>query len=88
MGIKNKSSLFTHNLWELKKIKNLKYNHTKLSLLNYNTIYENYTLLSGWILIPPKTQGLGASEKKNKKKYYIILQGGELTCSHFFKSSC
>ena len=23
-----------------------------------------------------------------KKKYYIILQGGELTCFHFFKSSC
>ena len=33
------------------------------------------------------TQGLGASEKKTKKNY-IILQGGELTCSHFFKSSC
>ena len=33
-------------------------------------------------------QGLGASEKKKKKKNYIILQGGELTCSHFFKSSC
>ena len=34
------------------------------------------------------SQGLGASEKKNKQKNYIILQGGELTCSHFFKSSC
>ena len=32
-------------------------------------------------------QGLGASEKKTKKNY-IILQGGELTCFHFFKSSC
>ena len=30
------------------------------------------------------TQGLGASEKTN----YIILQGGELTCFHFFKLSC
>ena len=36
-----------------------------------------------------KPQGLGASEKEKKiEKYYIILQGGELTCSHFFKSSC
>ena len=26
--------------------------------------------------------------RKNNKKYYIILQGGELTCFHFFKSSC
>ena len=34
-----------------------------------------------------ESQGLGASEKK-KKKNYIILQGGELTCFHFFKSSC
>jgi len=34
------------------------------------------------------TQGLGASEKKTTKKNYIILQGGELTCFHFFKSSC
>ena len=33
-------------------------------------------------------QGLGASDKKKKKTNYIILQGGELTCSHFFKSSC
>jgi hypothetical protein len=30
-------------------------------------------------------QGLGGSEKKPN---YIILQGGELTCFHFFKSSC
>jgi hypothetical protein len=28
-----------------------------------------------------QTQGLGASEKKQKN--YIILQGGELTCFHF-----
>ena len=33
------------------------------------------------------TQGVGASEKKPKENY-IILQGGELTCFHFFKSSC
>ena len=26
--------------------------------------------------------------RKKKKNYYIILQGGELTCFHFFKSSC
>ena len=26
--------------------------------------------------------------RKKQKKKYIILQGGELTCSHFFKSSC
>jgi hypothetical protein len=28
--------------------------------------------------------------KKKQKNYYmyIILQGGELTCFHFFKSSC
>ena len=35
-----------------------------------------------------RPQGLGASEKKFNKKYYIILQGGELTCFHVFKSSC
>ena len=35
-----------------------------------------------------KAQGLGASVKKNKKTNYIILQGGELACFHFFKSSC
>ena len=34
-----------------------------------------------------QSQGLGASEKKRKKNY-IILQGGELPCFHFFKSSC
>jgi hypothetical protein len=38
--------------------------------------------------VPSRPQGLGASEKKIIKKYYIILQGGELTCFHFFKSSC
>ena len=27
-------------------------------------------------------------KKKKNKKYYIILQGGELTCFHFFMSSC
>ena len=32
-------------------------------------------------------QGLGASEK-TPQNYYIILQGGELACFHFFKSSC
>ena len=26
--------------------------------------------------------------RKRKKNYYIILQGGELACFHFFKSSC
>ena len=34
-------------------------------------------------------QGLGASEKKKKKKIlYNTTRGGELTCFHFFKSSC
>ena len=31
------------------------------------------------------SQGLGASENKT---YYIIQQGEELTCLHFFKWSC
>jgi hypothetical protein len=34
----------------------------------------------------PSPQGLGASEKPPKN--YIIIKGGELTCFHFFKSSC
>jgi hypothetical protein len=29
-------------------------------------------------------QGLGASEKKKKILYNTKVQGGELTCSHFF----
>ena len=31
--------------------------------------------------------GARCVRKKKPKKNYVILQGGELTCSHFFKSS-
>ena len=41
---------------------------------------------TGILVLCTIPQGLGASEKR--KKNYIILQGGELACFHFFKSSC
>ena len=38
--------------------------------------------------VDAKCTGARCVRKKKNNKYYIILQGGELTCSHFFKSSC
>ena len=51
---------------------------------------SNYLKLSGrlqapCINIPSEPQGLGASDFIF---YYIIQQGEELTCLHFFKWSC
>ena len=73
----------TENIRELQCMSNHTYRHlgpgylfsSILSIKCASTMYMN-------------PQGLGASEKKNIYIYYIILQGGELACFHFFKSSC
>jgi hypothetical protein len=43
-----------------------------------------------WVSLgtPVSSRGARCVRKKNNKKNYIIIQGGELTCFHFFKSSC
>jgi hypothetical protein len=45
------------------------------------------TLLTKFVTVTDG-QTTGARCVRKKKKNYIILQGGELTCFHFFKSSC
>ena len=61
----------------------------KLTLFPYTSymlsifVFQNNVKCSRGILT-----GARCVQKKNKKKYYIILQGGELACFHFFKSSC
>jgi hypothetical protein len=52
-------------------------------------IYDvNLTILNNLLLIVISATGARCVRKKKEKKNYIILQGGELTCFHFFKSSC
>ena len=57
-------------------------------------IYTNNQLcrarLHKWVWLKPEMyKSTGARcVRKNPQKNYIILQRGELTCSHFFKSSC
>ena len=69
-----------------KKISNILSNTE--SETNRNAFQQTYLVKPPQILQPVAPQRLGASEKKKEKKNYIILQGGELTCFHFFKSSC
>ena len=60
----------------------------RLQISNVN-LYNNVLYPSPERL--PVVNSTGARcvrKKKIIKKYYIILQGGELTCFHFFKSSC
>ena len=69
------SSDFSYKVRGYESVKSINYDFFPLRVMVFNQQ-----------ILPSYPQGLGASEKK--KKNYIILQGGELTCFHFFKSSC
>ena len=47
----------------------------------YFSLAERFLYLTSLVLVD--TGARCVRKKKNKKKYYIILQGGELACFHF-----
>ena len=96
LALKPNNTCFQNNQFAASVIKITLQIRVRVVVGKYNCLKYHCTLIVGLKLlitkgreqVPVDTQGLGASEKKKQKKNYIILQGGELTCFHFFKSSC